>query len=244
MPVRFLCPACHQLLSIASRKVGSEVDCPKSRSTIIVPDPHNDPATEPSNPFEHAGLEEALSAISIRETPAPKTAPPSNSLPATPLLHQPPSISPKTSGDDSFVVISRRVLYLQAALLALVAIVAFVCGYVIGSGIEWAVAPSWSVFLEGNYFNFGNTDVPFAGDWTGSGRTGIGVFRTANGLTFERNDATTNGFADNTFVFGNANDAPLAGHWVSGPVSAPPPATAPTLPPTPFVQDRSRENFT
>jgi outer membrane immunogenic protein len=37
-------------------------------------------------------------------------------------------------------------------------------GYVIGSGIEWAFAPSWSVFLEGNYFNFGNTDVPFAGD--------------------------------------------------------------------------------
>jgi outer membrane immunogenic protein len=37
-------------------------------------------------------------------------------------------------------------------------------GYVIGSGIEWAFAPSWSVFLEGNYFNFGNADVPFAGD--------------------------------------------------------------------------------
>jgi outer membrane immunogenic protein len=37
-------------------------------------------------------------------------------------------------------------------------------GYVVGSGLEWAFAPSWSVFLEGNYFNFGNTDVPFAGD--------------------------------------------------------------------------------
>jgi len=29
-------------------------------------------------------------------------------------------------------MISRRILYLQAALLAIVAIMAFVCGYVIG----------------------------------------------------------------------------------------------------------------
>jgi hypothetical protein len=134
MPVRFLCPACHQLLSIASRKVGSEVDCPKCRSTIIVPDPHDEQAPEPSNPFEHAGLEAALSAISASEKPAPKTAPPTDSLPAMPLLHQPPTNPAKTSDDDSFVVISRRVLYLQATLLALVAIVAFVCGYFIGSG--------------------------------------------------------------------------------------------------------------
>ena len=134
MPVRFLCPACHQLLSIASRKVGSEVDCPKCRSIIIVPDPRDEQAAEPSNPFEHAGLEQVLSAISEHETLAPKTGPLKDSLPATSLLHQPPTKSPKTSGDDSFVVISRRVLYLQAALLALVAIVAFVCGYLIGSG--------------------------------------------------------------------------------------------------------------
>jgi hypothetical protein len=38
----------------------------------------------------------------------------------------------KPAEDDSLVVISRRVLYLQAALLAIVAVVAFVCGYVIG----------------------------------------------------------------------------------------------------------------
>jgi hypothetical protein len=130
MPVRFLCPACHQLLSIALRKVGSEVDCPKCRSIIIVPDPHDEQAAEPSNPFEHGGLEQVLSAISAHETPAP----PNNSLQPTRLLHQPPTKSPKTSGDDSFLVISRRVLYLQAALLALVAIVAFVCGYLIGGG--------------------------------------------------------------------------------------------------------------
>src|SRR6266700_5707766 len=133
MPVRFLCPACHQLLSIASRKVGSEVDCPKCRSIIIVPDPHDEPAPELSNPFEHAVLEQVLSAISAHETPTPKTAPSKDSLPATSLLHQPPTKLPKTSDGDSFVVISRRMLYLQAALLALVAVIAFVCGYLIGS---------------------------------------------------------------------------------------------------------------
>jgi len=37
-------------------------------------------------------------------------------------------------------------------------------GWVVGGGIEWAFAPSWSVFLEGNYYDFNSTDVAFAGD--------------------------------------------------------------------------------
>lgn len=37
-------------------------------------------------------------------------------------------------------------------------------GYLVGGGLEWAFASNWSVFLEGDYFNFANTDVPFAGD--------------------------------------------------------------------------------
>jgi outer membrane immunogenic protein len=37
-------------------------------------------------------------------------------------------------------------------------------GWVLGSGIEWAFAPSWSVFLEADYYNFGNASVNFIGD--------------------------------------------------------------------------------
>ena len=37
-------------------------------------------------------------------------------------------------------------------------------GWVIGSGIEWAFAPCWSVFLEADYYSFNGTNVSFAGD--------------------------------------------------------------------------------
>ncbi len=38
MPVRFHCPICQQLLGVASRKVGSQVTCPKCLFEIVVPD--------------------------------------------------------------------------------------------------------------------------------------------------------------------------------------------------------------
>jgi hypothetical protein len=144
MPVRFLCPACHQLLSIGTRKIGAEVECPKCRSTIVVPNPQQpDPATaapptEPPSLFEQAGLEQALSAISARESLAThsETAPAYNSPPADALFPVRPAETAKPAQDDSLVEISRRVLYLQAALLALVAVVAFVCGYVIGGAAK------------------------------------------------------------------------------------------------------------
>ncbi len=132
MPVRFLCPACHQLLSIATRKIGSEVDCPKCRSTILVPDPQQPTRSEVANPFEQGGLEQALAAITsgAKSAPGPSPAPPKNSPSAAELLQRPAAQRPPS--DDSLIVISRRTLYLQALLLAIVAIVAFVCGYVIG----------------------------------------------------------------------------------------------------------------
>jgi outer membrane immunogenic protein len=37
-------------------------------------------------------------------------------------------------------------------------------GWVIGSGIELSFAPSWSVFVEADYYNFGNKNVSFPGD--------------------------------------------------------------------------------
>ena len=37
-------------------------------------------------------------------------------------------------------------------------------GWVIGSGIAWAFAPCWSVFLEGHYYIFNGTNVSFTGD--------------------------------------------------------------------------------
>jgi DNA-directed RNA polymerase subunit RPC12/RpoP len=133
MPVRFLCPACHQLLSIGTRKIGSEVDCPKCRSTILVPDPQQPARRDVANPFEHGGMEQALASIASGTKPASERPPlsPKNSPAATELLQ--PGASQPPAADDSLIVISRRTLYLQAALLAVVAIIAFYCGYLIGN---------------------------------------------------------------------------------------------------------------
>lgn len=45
MPIRFRCPGCDGLLSIATRKAGAEVACPKCREGLIVPTPVAPPAT-------------------------------------------------------------------------------------------------------------------------------------------------------------------------------------------------------
>jgi hypothetical protein len=133
MPVRFLCPACHQLLSIGTRKIGSEVDCPKCRSTILVPDPQQSAQPAAASPFEHGGMEQALATIAggAKTAPPPPTAPPKNSSSTAELLQRP--AGDRLTDEDSLIVISRRTLYLQAALLAIVAIAAFVCGYLIGN---------------------------------------------------------------------------------------------------------------
>lgn len=62
-------------------------------------------------------------------------------------------------------------------------------------------------------------DTPVIGDWNADGKSGIGVYRRSNGLTYIK-DALTTGFADSSFVFGSANDYPLAGHWARAGVSA------------------------
>jgi outer membrane immunogenic protein len=37
-------------------------------------------------------------------------------------------------------------------------------GWVFGGGIEYAFSPTWSMFVEGDYYKFGDTDLAFAGD--------------------------------------------------------------------------------
>jgi hypothetical protein len=133
MPVRFLCPACHQLLSIGTRKIGSEVDCPKCRSTILVPDPQTSARHDGASPFEQDEMEPALTAISSSATPVSgsSVSPPKNSPAASELLQR--AAGGRPDADESLIVISRRTLYLQAVLLAVVAVVAFYCGYLIGN---------------------------------------------------------------------------------------------------------------
>jgi len=61
-------------------------------------------------------------------------------------------------------------------------------------------------------FTYGQPgDIPIVGDWTGSGKDTVGIYR--NGAFYLRN-SNSNGFADLTFGYGNlAGDIPIVGDW-------------------------------
>ncbi len=155
MPVRFLCPACHQLLGIASRKIGAQVNCPKCQAAIIVPDPKESAGADDAQ-FEPTVFEDALSEIveteladppitadgtsqrvAIKPAPARKTPPPMTEPSANPT-RQGTSTGARTDAADlgvtnpAMVMIPRRMLYIQAALIAGVALVFFLAGLWIG----------------------------------------------------------------------------------------------------------------
>ncbi len=157
MPVRFFCPICQQLLSVASRKVGSKVNCPKCQFSILVP---------ASQPARHgAGGASKHGAGGASKTPAPESkppesrpqarpkAPPSSALwisdsvvfddiPAVlestpmpqPAPEKPPVAQPTV--DRQFVAVSRRMLQLQAVIILLISLAALAAGYYIGRGAQ------------------------------------------------------------------------------------------------------------
>lgn len=54
-------------------------------------------------------------------------------------------------------------------------------------------------------------DLPVIGDWTGSGKDGIGVFRPTTRTWWL--DYNLDGIADNVIGYGLQNDIPIVGHW-------------------------------
>jgi hypothetical protein len=119
--VRFICPACRHLLAITSRKAGAQVNCPKCHSAIIVP---------PADANDASDLDSALGeAVWAEPGVAEKTQ-----ASAPPISSRAPLAIPEPSESAQFIRLPRRVLYLQAILLAVVALVAFAAGYLIGSG--------------------------------------------------------------------------------------------------------------
>jgi len=162
MLVRFLCPACHQLLGIAPRKVGAQVNCPKCGATILVPDPEE---PRPTEALQQSTSTEAATDSTVGEMPAAEVPAldlgiqeespldavgsdvlgdlteydrserrdsPSPASSISPKKSPPPLDLPLDDGDR--IVISRRVLYFQAVLLAVVGLLALAAGYLIGSG--------------------------------------------------------------------------------------------------------------
>jgi hypothetical protein len=66
-------------------------------------------------------------------------------------------------------------------------------------------------------FYFGGIagDTPIIGDWTGEGRSKVGIFRRGNSwlLDMDGNYKFDDAGRDLFFFFGNPGDSPVAGAW-------------------------------
>ncbi len=65
---------------------------------------------------------------------------------------------------------------------------------------------------DATYSNFGlSTDIPIAADWSGSGTSKVGVFRSGTWLV----DYNGVGIVSQTYTYGEAGDIPVVGDWDS-----------------------------
>ena len=159
MPIRFRCKSCRQLLGIATRKAGTEISCPKCGTAQIVPQPGQaeaaTSATQPSGAANGSdsgsnlggnsgSTTEGLSQIVVYDEPATgalelrATAAPSDQPASWPSDHAGGAAGqapvPGQPLPSNMILFRRSTLYLQAALLAAVAVGAFGAGFVIGRG--------------------------------------------------------------------------------------------------------------
>jgi phage FluMu protein Com len=150
MPIRFVCEHCGQKLSVSSRVAGRRAKCPKCKETIKIPSESTTEEREPA---------------AVAEEPAHQEAPRDASSPNLDFTENPFAQfavydddewiyeddlefeTPKDSRplDTTKLAVSRNVLYLQGALLGVVAIGCFIFGIVVGA----AMAPQGAGEAEG-----------------------------------------------------------------------------------------------
>ena len=148
MPIRFYCNRCHQLLGIASRKAGSEIECPKCGRSQIVP---NEEAAAASmvldkfaktlqTPEDPANLIVYDDEPAVIETPREKgkkkadSALAEESVEQHSAIEESPSVGYAEPLPSGMILFPRRSLYVQGLLFLVLAAVAFAAGYFIGRG--------------------------------------------------------------------------------------------------------------
>jgi len=126
MPIRFACPECKQLLGVTARKAGSQVKCPKCGAAVTVPpadSAERSVAETGISRFETPEIEETLGRLVVYDRTPEGVTPAGKSAVAAPRL----------AGDErETLLISRAVIYFQAVLLAVVAVLFFLAGLWIG----------------------------------------------------------------------------------------------------------------
>jgi hypothetical protein len=139
MPIRFTCPHCHQKLSVAQRKAGSTADCPRCQRTLTIPQPPPDPIVQrPADHFEAA----APAATAKPDIVAPPAGQSPTFLPDAEEFSGLELVYDTTATDDlptapppvaDFIVVPRKFVYFLGGLLAVVTLVAFAIGMLLGS---------------------------------------------------------------------------------------------------------------
>jgi phage FluMu protein Com len=141
MPIRFRCWHCNQLLGIARRKAGTQVQCPTCRNQVTVPetDQPDDkvPAAAPPlferDDFEAYLHEAAGASLPGRSVPPPPVPPPPAPLPAAAPGAFEPHIPPPVSvpAEVGLIITPTRATVLTVVVIILLA-VAFGAGLLVG----------------------------------------------------------------------------------------------------------------
>jgi len=132
MPIRFAREHCGARLSVSSRKAGSRAKCPKCEEPITVPTP--DDGEESSKTDQQAEQPEQATSQEADEDPFAQFVvydDESELIYATEEEEIPP-YAEDVPVDPTKVAVPRSVLYMQGALLGVVAIACFALGVVVG----------------------------------------------------------------------------------------------------------------
>jgi phage FluMu protein Com len=137
MAIRFRCHRCNQLLGIATRKAGQEIECPKCGTLQTVPSEEAAAAAMAMRQFAVRQETEAATEVVVYEddpTPidTPRRPPGGEGKPSPPSA--PAAFEPAGEPSENMVAYPRRTLYLHGLLFAVLAVVAFAAGYLTGRG--------------------------------------------------------------------------------------------------------------
>ena len=163
MPIRFACEQCGQKLSARSRQVGNVAKCPKCKSDVTVPTSSTRSSSsarpaESGSSAEGEDQDNVYSQFAVYDDDAEwvyeDETGPSQEAPVAVNIER--------------ISIPRSILYVQGILLALVAIVAFVFGVLVGgrsSSPESAQVISRPCTVEGHvhYLTQNGAEIPDEG---------------------------------------------------------------------------------
>jgi DNA-directed RNA polymerase subunit RPC12/RpoP len=134
MPIRFLCLECAQLLSIGTRKAGTQIECPKCGAKQTVPGPEAVTATVTAATDAQSD-EDPLQIVVYDDAPVAVATPRESSpRPAETIWAKVFPGARDAGGPRELILLPRHTLYVHAGLFLVVAVVGFSAGYAIGRG--------------------------------------------------------------------------------------------------------------